>query len=858
MQLSFESLDMLLAGRYQPPAGFRDELVGKEGNIREHWMPIIDRIAGIGIRDLRRREEQLARIIREHGVTFNIYGEADGRDRPWTMDLIPAIVPHSEWAWLEDALIQRVTLINHLLGDMYGERRFLKSGAIPQELLFANPEYLRSCVGWAPVNGHYVHIYAADLARSPDGHWWVLSDRLESPSGMGYSHENRLLTRRLLGDLFRATRVQPLQPFFDRLQSSFTHLAPWANGNPRVVYLTPGPANETYFEQSYLARNLGYQLVQGADLMVWDDRVFLKTLGGSQPVDVIIRRVDSSYCDPLDFKADSLLGVPGLVEAARKGNVALANALGTGILEATAWLAFYPALCRTVLGEQLKIPSVATWWCGQEHECKYVLEHLDELIVKPSFRAAPFQARWGGELSSEEKKNLRERILANPALYCAQELVNKSTTPVLEEPGLVPRHFLTRVYLVRGPDGYSLMPGGLTRIASNNHPLTVSMQRGGQSKDTWVLQPPTDRNADILPIPGTTTMAIRRARTDVPSRVADNLFWFGRYLERCDAQARLVRVLLNAFSEETEERLLDILPMFAMFEESEEVAEQIKTRTFNTALADSALGAGLWDTSSGSSVITVANGLHRCAFSIKDHLSQDLWQTLSRLRDVIHSGQAKKADEVQKRSVLDDAVYGHVTEILNLLAATSGLATENMTRGQGWVFLDLGRRIERALTLCNVLQTGISFGPLRGESLLQKYVMWADSILTYRRRYLAMVQILPALDLLLLDPANPRALSFQTFRILQHSTRLPRARTDGVSPQEVAETIYSRVSITDFAKGPPLDTPVGTVFIGDFLGFMSSQLQLLSERFSQIYFAQGAGTVPSGVFQDLESTHEPL
>ncbi len=856
MQLTFQSIDMLLAGRYQPPAGFRDELVDKAGNIRPYWLPIIDKMAGLGIHELRRREEQLNRIIREHGVTFNIYGQADGKDRPWVMDLLPTVVPYEEWKWLEESLRQRVTLINSLLADIYGERRLLKSGAIPQELLFANPEYLRPCVGWSPVNGHHVHIYAADLARSPDGHWWVLSDRLESPSGMGYSHENRLLTRRLLGDLFRTTRVQPLQPFFDKLQSSFSHLAPWADGDPKVVYLTPGPANETYFEQSYLSRNLGYPIVQGADLMVWNNRVYLKTLGGSQPVDVIIRRVDSAYCDPLDFRADSLLGVPGLVEAARAGNVALANALGTGILEATAWLAFYPALCQTVLGESLKIPSVATWWCGQESERKYVLEHLDDLIIKPAFRTAPFQARWGGELSKEDKDDLRQRILAQPAFYCAQELVNKSTTPVLEDAGLIPRHFLTRVYLVRGHDGYFLMPGGLTRIASNNHPLTVSMQRGGQSKDTWILQPPTARVDDLPPIPGTVTMAIRRARTDVPSRVADNLFWFGRYLERCDAQARLIRVLINALTEESEERLIDLLPMFAMLQDWDVVRKQIKSKTFDMALADSALGKGLWDAGFVSSVTATAEGLHRCAFAIKDRLSLDLWQTLTRLREVVQQKDFDSTADSKKHSVLEDSVFGQLSETLNLLAAASGLATENMTRGQGWVFLDLGRRIERGLSLCDLLQTGMAFGPLKSESLLQKYVVWADSILTYRRRYLAVVQILPALDLLLLDPANPRALSFQTSRILQHTARLPYVRTEGISPQELAEAIHSRIGVTDLAKGPPLDTKVGMEFVSSFLDFAGGQLRLLSERFSQIYFAQGAGAMPMGIHNEQHTAED--
>lgn len=858
MQLTFQSIDMLLAGRYQPPAGFRDELMDENGSIRPCWHPIIDKMAGLGMRELRRREEQLSRIIREHGITYNIYGQADGKDRPWVMDLLPAVVPYDEWKWLEDSLRQRVTLINGILADIYGERRLLKSGAIPQELLFANPEYLRSCVGWSPVNGHHVHIYAADLARSPDGHWWVLSDRLESPSGLGYSHENRLLTRRLLSDLFRTTRVQPLQPFFDKLQASFSHLAPWANGEPKVVYLTPGPANETYFEQSYLSRNLGYPIVQGADLMVWNNRVYLKTLGGAQPVDVIIRRVDSAYCDPIDFKSDSLLGVPGLAEAARAGNVALANALGTGILEATAWLAFYPALCQTLLGEPLKIPSVATWWCGQESELQYVLGRLDELIIKPAFRSAPFQARWGGGLSAAEKEELRQRILASPAHFCAQELVNKSTTPVLEDTGLMPRHFLTRVYMVHGPDGYILMPGGLTRIASDNHSLTVSMQRGGQSKDTWVLQPPNDRSDEMPAIPGTTIMTIRRARTDVPSRVADNLFWFGRYLERCDAQARLIRVLINALTEESEERLLELLPMFAMLQDTEAVQRQIKKKTFDMALADSSLGNGLWDFQSTASVVSVAEGLHRCAFSIKDRLSLDLWQTLSRLREVVQPVQSDKNGATGRQSVLEDAVFGKLSEILNLLAAASGQATENMTRGQGWVFLDLGRRIERGLSLCDLLQTGMKFGPLKNEGLLQKYVSWADSILTYRRRYLAAVQILPVLDLLLLDPANPRSLSFQTSRILQHTARLPYVRTEGISPQELAEGIYSRVSITDLAKGPPLDTKVGSEFVSGFLDFAGSRLRLLSERFSQIYFAQGAGAIPMGITHGQHLMEEVL
>src|SRR5579864_982756 len=472
---------------YAPQPGLTDEMVDSSGAVRPHWAPFVKLLDDLGPAEQRRRWEQARALIHENGITHNVYGDPHGLDRPWSLDFVPLLIPSGEWDGLSAGLTQRARLLDRLLSDLYGPAEMVSSGLLPAELVFANPGFLRPCHGMKPPSGRWLHLYAADLIRTPGGGFEVLSDRTQAPSGAGYTLENRIVLSRVLPSIFRQCNVRRLAPFFSAMRTSLAALGPAHRESPRVVLLTPGPYNETYFEHVYLARYLGYTLVQGNDLTVRDARVYLKTLSGLHQVDVILRRVDDDFCDPLELYPDSFLGVPGLLEAAREGNVAIANALGSGVLQGPGFLPFLPALCRRLLGEELRLPSVRTWWCGDEDSRRYVLDHLPALVIKPALPTTGTDPQFGHDLSPRDLEVLAARIRARPFEFVAQEQSMSCTAPSLGDEGLVPRRFAVRAHLAIHGDGYSVMPGGLTRIPSSAESLIVSLQKGGGSKDTWIL-----------------------------------------------------------------------------------------------------------------------------------------------------------------------------------------------------------------------------------------------------------------------------------------------------------------------------------------------------------------------------------
>src|SRR5271170_1946668 len=391
---------------YEATPGFYDEVLGSGKQIRPHWGALAESLTSMGQAGVERRWREGQRLIHDNGITYNVYSDPESTSRPWPLDPVPLMMDPSEWKTIEAAVIQRATLFNSILADLYGPQRLLREKMLPAELVFPNPAFLRPCWGIEPAGGVFLHMYAADLARSPDGQWWVLADRTQAPSGAGYALENRLVTTRVLPDVFRASHIRRLANFFQTYREALQRLVPANRENPRIVLLTPGPYNETYFEHAFLARYLGYTLVEGGDLTVRDNRVYLKTLGGLLPVDVIVRRQDDHFCDPLELRGDSMLGVPGLVQAVRSGQVAIANAFGSGLAESPAYAAFLPGLCKLLLDQELKIPTVATWWCGQEGPLAYVMDHLDSLVLKPTYPGARSEPIFGANLSADEKKKL--------------------------------------------------------------------------------------------------------------------------------------------------------------------------------------------------------------------------------------------------------------------------------------------------------------------------------------------------------------------------------------------------------------------------------------------------------------------
>ena len=403
---------------YAATPGFYDEVLGANDEVRGHWRKLTESLAAMGHDGLTRRWHEGRRLIHDNGITYNIYGATQNHSRPWQLDPIPLVMDPDEWKSIEAGITQRAMLFNTILADLYGPQRLLREDLLPRELVLPNPAFLRSCWGIVPQGGVHLHMYSADLARSPDGQWWVLADRTQAPSGAGYALENRLVSTRVMPEVFRASHVRRVANFFQAYRNALQRMVPVRRENPRIVVLTPGPYNETYFEHAFLARYLGYTLVEGGDLTVRENHVFLKTLGGLLPVDVIVRRQDDHFCDPLELHSDSMLGVPGLVQAVRSGTVSVANALGSGLAESPAYAAFLPGLCKELLGEDLKMPTVATWWCGQEKPLAYAVEHLEDLVIKPTFPGTGEDPIFGAELSGSEREQLIAKMRAQPGALC--------------------------------------------------------------------------------------------------------------------------------------------------------------------------------------------------------------------------------------------------------------------------------------------------------------------------------------------------------------------------------------------------------------------------------------------------------
>jgi uncharacterized circularly permuted ATP-grasp superfamily protein/uncharacterized alpha-E superfamily protein len=776
---------------YASVDGFRDEMLESPWAPRAHWATLVDSLRALGEETLAQRWDRARRLIHENGVTYNVYGDPRGLDRPWALDVLPLVVDAVEWQGLAGALAQRARLLNRILADLYGPQQLLREGLLPAEVVLAHPGFLRPCHGSMLGEGVFLHLYAADLARSPDGLWWVLADRSQAPSGAGYALENRIVLSRTLPEAFRESRVERLAPFFRTLRDTLRRLAPGHRPNPRVVLLTPGPYNEAYFEHAYLARYLGFDLVEGSDLTVRDRSVYLKTLGGLEPVDVILRRVDDVFCDPLSLRSDSSLGVAGLVHAVRAGNIVVANALGSGLVESPALMAFLPLLCRTLLGEELRLPSVATWWCGHGDALDYVIDNLQSLVVKPSFPGRNMEPVFGARLSSEERGALVARIRARPHEFVAQEQVALSTAPVWEEGRVGPRHVVLRGYCAAADGGYDVLPGGLTRVAVSRDSLVVSMQRGGGSKDTWVrcegpVSPVTLLRETEAPL------EVVRGGAELPSRVADNLFWLGRYNERAEGTARLARGILSRLSDETSPGS-EVPPLVRALaiQIGAEAGLPLPEAADALLIERTVLGHLFAEDAPRGLRATIAT-IHQLALVLRDQISLDTWRVLNLLHEdarSVHEGEMLAAPAV--RDLLDRVIVS--------LAAMSGLVAESMTRGQGWRFADMGRRIERASSAASLLASTLVRMRVDEEPLLEALLEIADSAITYRRRYLSALQPAPVLDLLLTDETNPRSIGFQLLALAEHVAQLPRRASVATRSAEerIALAAHTRVRLSD-------------------------------------------------------------
>ena len=846
--------NQLLAHYLAAPDGF-DEMLGADKAPRAHWRAMLANLEHEAPDMMRQRLEMVQRQVRENGVSYNVLADASTRPRQWDLNVLPLILPHEEWSGIEAAVIQRATLLNKILGDVYGEQAMLREGLLPPALIHGHAGFLRPCHGMRHHDDVALHFYAVDLARAPDGRWWVMADRTQAPSGAGYALENRSIIAPTFPDLLRELKVQPVSPFFRTMHDSLVHWgrlcaahgdkpAPLREGEmPLIVLLTPGPRSESYYEQAYLARYLGLTLVEGGDLTVRDGVVFIKTLAGLHRVHVIMRRVDDESCDPLELQ-NSLLGVAGLTQAAMRGNVVVANSLGSSLLESGALLGFLPALSKRLLGEPLKMPSVATWWCGEPAALETVVARLDRLVIKPSGAMPGQPAVFGQDLDGETRAAFIANLRANPNHYIAQELVRLSQAPVWKDgrsPGLQARAVGLRVFACATPNGYVVMPGGLTRVATGPDARVLTMQMGGASKDTWV-QARARVETHRLQKSSITGEDLVREDSNLSSRVAENLLWFGRHAERSDNICRLLRVALNIlFNVRFDQRGAEwptveaLCIWFGLLDAQRKPAAPGVVDSSKLPGTASALPAPIFTDAEIESALLLAvvspavpglarqqQQLHRIAGQLHERFSVDNWRALNRMvQPVAPPGERPSQSGVM--TILDDAAAALMT--------LAGFALDGMVRDLGWRFMSIGRRLERLQFQSVVLQRALAMDE---NGNLDWVLELSDSIITYRARYRAQPEWLPVLDLLLLDETNPRSIVFQLNGIIGTLGKV--TQTQGAGGLDLLAPLKAELTALD----PGVDLKHGNALLSDLLSRIGQASAALSEQIGVQFFSYTA------------------
>jgi uncharacterized circularly permuted ATP-grasp superfamily protein/uncharacterized alpha-E superfamily protein len=792
--------------------GIPDEFIAQDGTPRAVWTRFFEAFAALTPGEIERRFGAADRHLREAGVTYRAPGET--AERPWPLSHLPLLIDEADWQQLTAGIVQRAELLELVLSDLYGEGRLVAEGAIPAAAIAGSNEYLRPVSGIKPPGGRYLNLYAADVGRGPDGRWWVLGDRTQAPSGAGYALENRLVLSRAFTSLYKSMNVERVASFFEAFRESLRGSA--ERDEPRIGLLTPGSFSETYFEHATLARYLGFLLVEGDDLAVSGDRVHIRTVAGLKRLDVLLRRVDSNSLDPLELDASSQLGVPGLIDVLRKNGVAVANMPGSGVMEARALLGFLPSLSRRFFGEELKMPHIATWWCGQRAAREEVLSRFDEFAIEGAYgRGVPGFPGNGpvlaSELSSSERERLKTAIHDRGVDYVGQELVRLSTTPVWDEGRLTPRPFVLRVFAAATPDGWTIMPGGFCRIAEQPDARAISMGDGARAADVWVVSDKAVSAATLLPT--VDTVRIRRIAGWVPSRAADNLFWLGRYLERAEATLRLVRALGmqrdpgkgSSTVHHSVERIQRLLVTWG--------ATAQATRAQPAKIAAEALQGE----DSFGSALSLLRTAQRNAASLRERLSPDAWQVITEMTERL----AYEVDD-------DDGVVSAADLTLQELASFAGLAQENMNRAAGWRFLEMGRRAERAINTVRFARQ-FAYDEAGGEDL-DILLTLVDCQITYRSRYLVGPLLAPVRDLVVLDPYNPRSVAFQVSALKDHIASLPTLKEEGLIERPHRLAVALQATLTT-AEAVALDTK--TLFS------LEQDLLTLADAIGSHYFPHG-------------------
>ncbi len=774
-----------LQGKCSPAAASAAKAIAEE--LSSPWRTFFEQLGSTGLDDLDRRTQTLARQVRDNGITYNVYASQGGPQRPWALDLFPLIVTPDSWQQIEVGVKQRARLLERVMADVYGPQQLIREAMIPPALVQGHPGYLRAMHGVSPVGGTHLHIAAFDLARGPDGNWAVVSQRTQAPSGLGYLLENRLLISRQFPQAFEAMSIQRMAATYRVWVESLKAHSP-EGANAHVALLTPGPYNETYFEHAYLARYLGLTLVEGHDLTVRDERVYLRTLRGLEPVHVLLKRLDDEFLDPLELRADSTLGIPGLLQAVRAGNVVVANAPGSAFLESPALLGFLPALSEKLLGEELQLPALDTWWCGERAALASVLPQLEHMAIKPTYPGSvthgTFNATLGRTLTQAQRDEWVGRITRQPDRYTLQAYTPLSQMPTWKNTteGVVQRSVMLRVFALRdGKDSWRVLPGGLARIAAPNAQI-ASMQRGGSSADVWVQTEADVDRSSLLPKYNAASGFKHRERM-VTSRAAENLYWLGRYTERSENMVRLVRLCIEALNGEDpasrslwawlqlltqRQGLVPVGVPSAHATAGDDKTASTPSMGARRRVFERTLIACLDQDDHSTSVGYNLRALHQAASSLRERLSPEHWNAIVHCVDQFSadcalSGSQREFSAVQALQALDAAS--------SALAAITGAQTDRMTRDDGWQLLSIGRHVERLGFLSSALDLAVEVGVFEhalddanhadeNSSHYAALLSLFDSTITFQAQYQQSRELAPLIELLVQDNDNPRSLAW--------------------------------------------------------------------------------------------------
>ena len=821
---------------YRASSGGFDELAENSGELKPHWQPLLGALAGLDVAGRARRMEQLNARVRETGIAYDPFSDPTSTTQPWRVDLVPLVISANEWQGLERALIQRARLFENVLADLYGPQRLLSSGAIPHQLVFSDPSFLRPCKNVRPTTG-YIQFFATDLARGPDGRWRVIDTHTETPAGIGYALANRMVHTNVAGDIFAACRALRLAPFFLQLRAALARRA--KRLDPAIALLTPGSRHNDFFSHAYLARYLGLQLVEGADLRVAGDHVALKTLRGLMPVDLIVRCVAGASADPLELDPSGFAGPVGLLQVVRRHPDLVANALGSALAENRGLSAYLPALAGTLLGEELLIPDGPRWWLGDTANRAHALANIEHMVIRPAHEgtARPGSAIPGidpARLQAGDLAALRQEIEIAGASLVAEAKVGFGTTPSLASSGLVPKPYALRLFVTATSEGFAVLPGRLAMTVDPERTVALSAPDAG-SRDVWVVGDDAALPFTSLWRPTIEAAHIERTPQDLPSRAADNLFWLGRYIEQADWTLRVVRICLSRLQEDSAPRqdlracgtVLQILLSKddgTIAGEREPINVRLIERLGHELMTSSQLEDGLPRT---------LDNIHRLASITRDRLSLEAWRTLNDF----YASPRWRADAMPPTigdwlRLIDDG--------LRLLAAFHGLTHENMTRNFGWSFLDMGRRLSRANNLAELL-LGVFGKAASGEEESANLLFTlelADSFITYRSRYRLEPMLPLLLDLLLIDESNPRSIGFQLAELARHVDTLPRSGDgDGrIEEQRLALSLLRSVRLADVVALAKPGQDGGRTALQKLLDEQASALARFSEVIERRYF----------------------